>query len=216
MQTLTLLIKDIETLNIAQQKLNKNQHLTGQETECLIHLLNNLPSTAMILLEKLRFDEKINIDVCDLQLIDQDIDKWLQLFNKIPKLGGDHHPIALFADADEQPFYWKNKVIIEVSFVPSYMANRKKDRADKIICLLLKVDGTAIFQMTSFQLAEEYKDLFLFNGSWHEAYIMLIKVLKKGWPQTKFPAEFEQFLKSEQRHISTDAMHGAFLLMVAP
>ncbi len=195
MQTLTLTVQDIEILNIAKNRLLSRKQLSSKELYVLSNFLEGLPKAETLLAEKFPLDKKFDIKVLDINQVWPHLERWLSLFNHLPKNGLSNFPRAYWVDAEEDKCFWKKNVIIEAAFIPSLAYSKKNEARGQIVRLALKTDGTAIFRFSATEDAEAFPDLYLFDGSWKEAYILTVKTLRQGWPQTKFPKEFEPFLK---------------------
>lgn len=189
MSTLTLSVRDIEILKNAKHKLNLRKRLSSDERDVLDNLLAGLPPSEILLNEKFPLDERFEIKIFDIEESWPQIEKWIDLFNSLPKETSFTGVHAMWIDDD----FWKRNVIIEVSFIPTLAHSKRKD--NKSIYLSLKIDGTALFKFNLIKDAENFPELYQFNGSWKDAYLLVVKTLQQGWPQTKFPKEFEQFLK---------------------
>jgi hypothetical protein len=193
MAALTLALKDIDALNKIQTKLYQKKRLSSEERYILDAFLQNLPSTSDLLKEKFPLDELFEIKLFDIKEMRLHMEKWINLFNALPKNANMHLPSAGWFDAEEDPLFWKRNVIIEAEFIPSLAYSKKE--SFRTIGLNLKTDGTAYFVFDLLDDAKAFPELYQFNGSWKEAYLFVVKTLQQGWPQTKFPEEFEQFLK---------------------
>lgn len=194
MQSLTLKIKDIELLNNIKTKLHLRKPLTSYQKDMLYIFLNDLPLTEKLISERVSFDETFEIKIVDIKELWPQLDKWLCLFNNLPKNGHSHYPYACWVDAEDSAELSRQNVIIEVVFMPSLDYSKRKFDGDKTVDIHLKTDGTAIFVLRTLEDVENFPELYNFKGSWKEAYVLLIKTLQQGWPQQKFPKEFEQFL----------------------
>jgi hypothetical protein len=122
------------------------------------------------------------------------LEKWVALFNNLPKNGNELSVHAGLISADDSVELVRKNIIMSGSFIPSIAYSRRRKGEIKNIGFDLKTDGTATFQFWRIEDAENFPDLYNFNGSWKDAYLLTIKTLQQGWPQTKFPTEFEQFL----------------------
>ncbi len=194
MQTLTLKIKDIEFLNNVQKKLISRKSLTSTQQDALSVFLAHLPATEKLLSERVSLDETFEIKILDMKEMWPHLNKWLDLFNSLPKNGHSHYPYACWLDADESPELTAKNVVIEVVFVPSLAYSKRDFDGDKTIDIHLKTDGTAAFALRTLEDTDNFPELYNFSGSWKEAYLLTVKTLQQGWPQTTFPKEFEQFL----------------------
>jgi hypothetical protein len=193
MSTLTLSAKDIDALNKIQSKLYQKKRLSSEDRNVLDSFLQHLPSTSDLLKEKYPIDEQFEIKVFDVKEMLPHMEKWIALFNSLPKNGDDNHPSAGWFDGEEDPSFWKRNVIIEAEFIPSIGFSKRSNF--KTVGLNLKTDGTAFFVFDLLEDARTLPELYQFNGSWKDAYLLVVKTLKEGWPQTMFPKEFEQLLK---------------------
>ncbi|WP_144915182.1 hypothetical protein [Mucilaginibacter frigoritolerans] len=192
---LTLTVQNAAILKKAQNKIYNQKCLTSKERDVLGNFLTSLPSCETLLNEKFPLSEEFEIKIFDIEAIWPQLQKWIALFKNLPKNGNTHYPNAGWIDAEEDKDFWRRNVIIKVAFVPSFQYSKKDEDENKIIGLNLKTDGTAQFEFWMIEDAENFPDLYNFNGSWKEAYLLTVKTLQQGWPQTKFPKEFEQFLK---------------------
>jgi len=183
-----LTVQDIEILKKAQRKLFHHKRLSPDERYVLDSLLDSLPASETLLNEKFPLDEHFEIKIFDIEEMWPQLNKWIELFNSLPI--GTH--VGFIGVEDDRDF-WRRNVIIEGTFIPSIVYSRRKK--DQNILIYLKIDGTATFGFSKVKDAENFPDLYAFNGSWKEAYLLVIKTLQQGWPQTKFPTEFEQLLK---------------------
>jgi len=193
MQKLTLVLKDIAALNKIQTKLNQKEALASEEQYILDAFLQHIPSTTNILKEKLPLDELFEIEVFDIKEMLPHMEKWINLFNNLPKNGDEHYPCAGWFDGEEDTTFWKRNVIIEAEFIPSLALSKRK--VFRTIGLSLKTDGTGFFVFDLIEDAKSFPELYSFNGSWKEAYLLTVKTIQKGWPQTTFPIEFQSLLR---------------------
>lgn len=184
---------DIATLNQIQTKVWQKKRLSLEDRNLLESFLRNLPTTSDLLKEKFPLEEKFEIKVFDTKEMWPHMEKWINLFNSLPKNGDEYHPSAGWFDAEQDDTFWKRNVIIEAEFIPSIAFSKRKHF--KTVGLNLKTDGTAFFNFDLVDDAKAFPELYQFNGSWKEAYLLAVRTLQQGWPQTKFPDEFEQFLK---------------------
>jgi hypothetical protein len=194
MEAQTLFVKEILILNEIQAKLANHKLLTIEEQNILAGFLSNLPESEMILHDKVSLDESFEIKMFDVERNRQELDKWIDLFHTLPK----HriYPYAALTEIDEDGDreYVRKGVIIEFVFVPSYFHSLKEFEPHRIFDLKLKINGTAVFTLRTLEDIELYPDLYSFNGSWKDAFILVVQTLKKGWPQEPFPKKFEHVL----------------------
>jgi|SRR6185312_1694301 len=195
MSTLTLTVQDIEILKKAQHKLQNRKPLSSEEDHALDNFLTSLPPPETLLNKKFPLNENFEIKLFDIKQMWPQLEKWIGLFNSLPKNGNAHYSNAGWIDAEEDKDFWKRNVIIDVTFIPSFSYSKRCEGENRIVGLSLKTDGTAAFQFWIVEDAENFPELYNFKGSWREAYLLVVKTLQQGWPQTKFPKEFEQFLK---------------------
>jgi hypothetical protein len=193
MQTVTLIVENIEILKNANNKINLRKRLSSDERGILEKLLNGLPESEMLLSQQFPLNEQLQIKILDIEESWPQIEKWINLFNSLPKKTSFTGVHAMWIDAESDNKLWKGNVIIEVSFIPTLSHSKRKD--NKSTYLSLKIDGTALFKFNLVEDAKAFPELYLFNGSWKEAYLLVVKTLQQGWPQTKFPEELEPLLK---------------------
>lgn len=182
-------------MNQVQKKLTKSTPLTDEEDLALDAFLTNIPKAKQLLADKYPLDEQFEVQVFDFDAMIPHFDKWCNLFEALPKNGATHYPNAGWFDAREDKNFWKRGVVIEASFIPSLEFYRRGEKGNQIIGINLKVDGTATFEFWMIEDAEKFPELYNFRGSWKEAYLLTVKTLQEGWPQTKFPPELESLLK---------------------
>jgi hypothetical protein len=195
--TTTLKIKDIEILNEIRNHLDRNWSLSSDHLEHLTSFLAHLPPTKHLLSEKTSFDTELEIETMDISEVWPHLEKWIDLFNSLPKNGTRHYPSAGWINADEGDAVEKliqANIIIEVIFIPSFAYSKKEYEIERSFALHLKTDGTAIFVLKTLDDTANFPELYQFNASWKEAYILLVKTLHRGWPQTKFPEELKKLI----------------------
>ncbi|MFA5987733.1 MAG: hypothetical protein WC797_03745 [Candidatus Paceibacterota bacterium] len=192
MSTIFLTVKNIEILNAIQNKSYQKVPLTDDERYALDDFLQNLPSTKDLFADRTPIDELFVVDLFDSDEMQMHLEKWVSLFQSLPKNGSNTYPSAGWIFPEEDCDFWKRKVIIEAEFLPSLTYSRKEE--NQAIGLNLKIDGTAVFNLILVEDVETFPELYNFKGTWMEAYLLTVKTLKEGWPQTKFPKELEQFL----------------------
>jgi hypothetical protein len=195
MSTLTLTVKDIEILKKAQSKIYLRKRLSSDERVILCNFLESLPLPETILNEKLPIDERFEIKLFDIEQMWPQLDKWLALFNNLPKNGSKLSVHAGWISADDSEELVRKNIIISGAFVPSLQYSKKAKGENKIIGFNLKTDGTAEFQFWRVEDAGNFPELYKFTGSWKEAYLLVVKTLQEGWPQTQFPEELLPLLK---------------------
>jgi hypothetical protein len=195
MKKLTLTVTDIATLKKAENKIHDRKPLNANERYALTNFLASLPSSETLLNEKFPLDETFEIKVFDIQEMWPHMEKWISLFNDLPKNGSKFYPNAGWLDAEESKDFWKTNVIIVASFIPSFAYSKRNKGENQIIAVNLKTDGTATFQFWTVEDAKDFPELYNFKGTWKEAYLLTVKTLMEGWPHTKFPEEFEPLLK---------------------
>lgn len=193
MKNVTLRIQDIESLNGIKERLDSFKPLSNEQQDLLLHFLSHLPPTQSLIAEKVSFDETFAVKVYDLRELRPDRDKWFALFKALPSNGSRFYPSVSWVDVDMLDEYESTEVFISVSFVPSY-AYSKNAPGFETVDLHLNTDGTAKFVLFTVQDTRNFPELYSFEGSWKEAYLMTVKTLKEGWPQTKFPKELEKLL----------------------
>jgi hypothetical protein len=192
MKRITLTISNIDRLNSIQQLLVSQLSISKEDKLFLSTFLSQIPETANLLEDKISFDEKITIGLFNMSLIDCSLKKWQNLFGNLP--GWDYCPYCFFVDNDLPGLLQKN-IIIVACFAPSFSYNSHRSPDEKPYEVHLKDDGTATFYLPTLNDAKQYPELYNFNGTWKEAYLLLIETLKKGWPMEEFPEELQQFLK---------------------
>jgi hypothetical protein len=194
MSTITLTVQGIETLKRVQNKLYNRKRLSSDELNALDNFLTSLPPSESLLNEKFPLNESFEIKLFDIEEMWPQLDKWITLFNSLPKNGNPNYPHAGWIDAEEDKDFWSKNIIIEVAFIPSFAYSKRGKEENQVIGLNLKTDGSATFEFWFIEDAENFPELYNFKGSWNEAYLLVVKTLQQGWPQTEFPKEFEQFL----------------------
>jgi len=182
-----LKIRDFESLNSIQEKLSKNEPLSKNQSNLLLELLEQLPEPDFQLSSKIPQNYPIEITVWDLGEIQESLEKWRRLFENIP--GFDYCPFSYFVDNDNITLL-KENVLIAAVFAPS-MAYNLQNIAFEVH---LVSNGTAKFLLPSIAEPDKFPELYNFKGSWHQAYMLMIETLKKGWPRTEFPIELQKFL----------------------
>lgn len=193
MKPLTLSIKDIEILNNIYSKLACNQSLTLQERNELKTFLWGMPSTKLLLNEKVPLGEDFQLNVLDIKHTEPILEKWFSLFNGLSKLSEKFKVEAVWKYSNEDDTFWEKGILIEVKFMPA--STFTQNEQDNRIRLVLNADSTAFFEVLFVEQAKEFPELYNFKGSWENAYLLTLKALSKGWPRIGFPEKFEQFLK---------------------
>jgi len=195
MQTVTLAVQDIATLNKIHAKIYEKKRLSPDDRSFLDLFLRGLPNAFNLLHEKCPLDEQFEVKVFDVKEMQPHFEKWIALFRGLPKNGNPDYPYAYLFDVEQNTRFWKTSVVIEVAFVPSFEFSKRYDKSSRTIELSLKVDGTASFDLYLISDIEQYPELYNFKGSWKEAYLLVVKTLKQGWPMEEFPDELKPFLK---------------------
>lgn len=194
---MTLSVNDIEVLNTIYNKLSSNLKLSRKDRTVLSEFLYGLPSINKILTERFPLNDLFEVELYSVEQMRPHIQKWIRLFNRLPREISRFGIHAGWLDGQEDDSFWETNVVIEGEFIPTQQLSTRKDDGCLSIGIILKADGTATFKFADLRLAERFTDLYNFNGSWKEAYLLVAKTLQQGWPQTKFPLEFEQFLTKE-------------------
>jgi hypothetical protein len=192
MKKITLTVSNVSRLNHLQSRLADNESISLEDKLYLSEFLSQLPSTNKLLAEKTPLEESLSVSLWDTLQIEAELEKWRQLFEKIP--GWDYCPCCCVVDNDNLELLQQN-VVMFAWFAPSYVYNSTRTTHDPAYEIWLKGDGTASFELPTLQDAEQYPELYNFKGSWKEAYYLLIETLKNGWPMEEFPEELQQFLK---------------------
>ncbi len=189
MKSITLTISDIDQLNSIKKNLSEKRSLTKKQQDILSHFLNQLPSTDTLLAERTPLDKQLEAKLWDMEKIHEHLEYWVNLFGNLP--GWDYCPFCTIVDSENIRLLRKN-VIAMAFFAPSFShnANKKKEGYE----VHLRDDSTALFELPTLEDAEAYPELYNFKGTWKEAYLLLIKTLKKGWPIEEFPEELQKFL----------------------
>ena len=193
MQILTLTVKKIELLNTINRKLLKEEPLTTEDHDILSDFLLQLPSPSTLINERFPLDDKFEVKIIDMQEVMPHLEKWIKLFQNLPN-NATLYPEAGWFDANEDCDFWRRNVIIEASFIPTLEHSIREE--NQTIGLNLKCNGTAEFEFYLVEDAKSFPDLFDFKGTWKEAYLLTVKTLIGGWPQTSFPEELERLLKN--------------------
>src|SRR6185312_5032439 len=194
MTKLTLTVQDIEILKKAKDKIYHRKRLSSDESEILNNFLATLPPSETILNLKFPIDESFEFEIFDIAQMWPYLKKWIDLFNKLfsKRKGLSGH--ACWISADDSEELVRKNIIITGSFIPSFAYSKKGKDENKIIGFNLETDGKAVLEVWKMEDARTFPDLYEFKGTWKESYLLIVKTLQSGWPQTTFPKEFEQFL----------------------
>jgi len=192
MRALTLTISDISHLHAIENRLTINTTLSLSDQTILRKILSQFPTDSDLLANKIPIDEPLPVNAWDLSKLENNLNHWKTLFGNLP--GWDYCPFSFLVDNDNLELLHQN-VLIVAWFAPSYAYNVVRSSENRAYEVWLKDDGSAIFQLPTLKDAEKYPELYHFNGSWKEAYLLLIETLKKGWPMEEFPVELRPFLK---------------------
>src|SRR5258708_36234571 len=119
MSTLTLTVQDLEILKRVKQKLYDRQRLSDDERYALTNFLDSLPPAENLLNEKFPIDEHFEIKVFDVEEMWPQLEKWVDLFNSLPKNGNKLSVYACLISADDLAEMVRENIIITGSFVPS-------------------------------------------------------------------------------------------------
>ncbi|MEO6523800.1 MAG: hypothetical protein ABIN91_19105 [Mucilaginibacter sp.] len=186
MTTITLALRNAKILNAAQSKFLNRSKLSSRERAALNTLLSSLS------FQDNAIEEGLEIIIFDINEMRLHLETWIKLFNSLPNNGDEFFPYASLYDLSDTEYL--NGNIGLVAFIPTIFHN-EKDGLEKIINIHLRVDGTAAFAFNNPDDAQNFPTLFNFSGSWKEAYLLTVKTLQQGWPQTKFPEELLPLLK---------------------
>jgi hypothetical protein len=194
MNNVILKIREIESLTEIKESIGRGLNLNRSQLETLNSFLSALPNSNEIiskeLVGKTPFDITFEIQVWNLKTIWPHLEKWRKLFSNFPN-HNDSIQAVIHEDITEDNLgAIKENVIIESYFFPS-IAHLG---SDKSISIYLKADGTARFILTTLVDLEEFPELYDFKGTWEEAYFLVIKTLKKGWPNEKFPQKLQSLI----------------------
>ena len=183
MKTLVLKIKEIKTLNEIAEILSQNKKtLSSDQIEYLSAFLRQLPTPTEIRLHQGLLDEAFEVEVVNWRNLEKEAEKWLGLFDQLP---GSHIDIP---DNHDSIPKLSRIVAFDISFNPTY------EEPDHWVVVELKTDGSAEFDFNTVEEAKRFPELFNFKGTWKEAYVLIIKTLKNGWPMELFPEEFQKLL----------------------
>ncbi len=186
METLTLNINGIANLNEIREAIENRKPLTQGQQLFLLKFLTGLPLPSKFLLDKTGTDIAFRIQLFDIDEMQPCMSEWIEIYKNMPgkpqaKL--IEHPSSILNE----------NVVVQVLFFPSL----KYKQENRMIELHLKADSTACFHITTLKDAESYPELYSFIGSWRDAYLVLVKVMMRGWPQVEFPKELSPFLPTK-------------------
>lgn len=117
--------------------------------------------------------------------------KWEELFNALPKYPDDYLPLAHLTEMGES--HWDDGVAIVFEFEPSKEFH-ESNRCN--LAVHLNRDETAVFELGSYSdNYDEFSELCSFKGSWKDAYIKVIAMMREGWPELIFPSDQEILLQ---------------------
>jgi len=190
MKTITLTTQNISFLKRIQGLLSLKKPLSAKEMTFLNKFLCQISVNQEVILDRTFIDECLKVSVWDINHLERILEKWKKLFNNIP--GYDFAPNCYLLKHNTSELTRK-QVIMVAAFAPSLSYN--SIITNEAYEIHLKEDGTGYFWFPTFEDAKKYPHLFNFNGSWKEAYLLLIETLKQGWPMEEFPKELQQFLK---------------------
>lgn len=193
MSPLILTLKEIVSLNEIKSKISNDKALSTAENQVLSNFFCALPKAKKILVNRPPDDRIAAVEVFDFEEIKPHLKRWIELFNNLPKNGGKQLPYAWITISDDYESL-KDDVIISVAFVPSIKVSHKRG-LKRLININLKINGTASFTLNCRDDHRTFEELSNFTGSWRDAYLLTVKTLQQGWPQTKFPKEFEMLLR---------------------
>jgi hypothetical protein len=188
MNTLFLQLGRIKTLNGAKEALESHRSLTDDERQVLMDFLANLPLTESLLEMQLPFNAPVALTTLSLDDAWQECRKWRRLFSNLPR--GKTTSGCLFID-ELLSFGIADPTLIMVGlFTPSF----EYDQKDIRFRVYFKNDGSSRFWFPTFEDAQRFPALYSFVGNWIEAYYEVIRTVKEGWPQEKFPEELKKIL----------------------
>lgn len=188
MKEFTLKTRDINSLKKIQEALIRKQAFTNQDKKILLGLLKQLPPPEKLVGKKFPREQALSIKIQNTTTIGMELEKWKTLFGNLP--GWDFCPFSFFVDEENKQLLYNNVIIVAV-FAPSLSYNITRKDGYRVY---LKDDGTATFSLPTDEDIKKYPQLNNFQGTWLQAYYLLIKTLRKGWPMEKFPDELQQFL----------------------
>lgn len=189
MSTLKLKTRSLKVLDEVNKKLAYREPLSDAEIDAVCCFLDCLPlpdqSLSPELSQNTGYD---NIVVWDFEPIWDHIEHWISLFNNLPGL--DSSPVALTWDSLGPYNVTEENLIILVNFAPSWSYNAAKRNFQ----IYLKGDGSAEFLIPTLSDRKKFPELQEFSGGWKEAYTLVVKTIKKGWPLIQFPEELTKLL----------------------
>ncbi len=188
MNTLILTIKDLTIFKEIKKQIETEQPLTPEQKLELCFFLGQLPLLKDILSEKVITIDPIEIKLFDFNQMLPTLKNWVSIFKNLP----GKNTSAIITELDSE-ILQKQGVILLCKFPPSIFYDAK----DKTIDVYLKTDGSALFKIETLEDFENFPDLYSFKGTWKESYKLAVRTALRGWPQDKFPIEFEKYIRKE-------------------
>lgn len=188
MNAIFLTIRDLTIFREIKKQIETEQPLSLEQKLELCFFLNQLPLVKDILSEKVIPINPIEVKLFDFNRILPTLKNWVSLFQNLP----GKNTIATITVLDSE-ILQKQGVILLSKFPPTIFYDTK----DKTIDVYLKTDGSALFKIETLEDFENFPDLYAFRGTWKDAYHLAVKTVMRGWPQEKFPTEFEKYIRKE-------------------
>jgi hypothetical protein len=190
MKHVTLTITKIEHLIDLADKLKDKVDLEDEERDYIFNFLSMLPESQDLLIEKVPLMAEIPVNLWSAKKMKRELKTWQTLFKNLPwKKRRPRCEMTSEVDFDK---LWRN-VFMTGYFMPSMTYDMEIDNEQ--FELEIMDNGNAVFNFPSSSNALDYHGLYVFKGTWKEAYLLLIDTLKKGWPIEEFPEELKPLLK---------------------
>lgn len=116
---------------------------------------------------------------------DEYLDKWEELFNSLPKFPSDHCPLAHETEEGESEWEDGVAIVVELGHYKIYGC---------LLALHLNMDRTAFFDVGAYANYDKVSEFIDFRGTWKDAYLKVIALMRKGWPELKIPTDQEILL----------------------
>lgn len=186
---------DWDSLINIQRKLALRLPLTQHELDTLAFFLGSLPPPEAFTFSEKDIPDTLGVTFVNDKELRELTDRWVMLFKKLPYSTtpidiGSWIDVVKSGNASQVSLFIFNNTFIVVDFYPTPLY------AEQNICfeVVLRNDGSAIFEYSDEMNEQEAQDFPLFGtfqGSWKEAYLLIIQTLLAHWPKEEFPKEFQ-------------------------
>lgn len=185
MEPLLIKIKGVHTLKKIQQLIREDKPFSQEDKKCLLNFLAQIPTVDSFLTKGIEFNDRIEVKFIDTSELESKLLEWVALYRRLP--GHDWCPNVSLVSFDDEELLQGN-VAIEVEFAPTYKLNLLNIK----FILHLFYDGTAKFILPNIKEIKTYPELYSFFGEWKDAYLLISKIVTKGWLVPKIPFSIEE------------------------